>query len=72
LKRLAIFWLVCAAAGFAVAAGTAVVLSLTVDGDAALRRAATDTAVQVLELRPVPRGALNAPHDVGHERLMGS
>jgi hypothetical protein len=72
LKRLAIFWLVCAAAGFAVAAGAAVVLSLTVDGEAALRHAATDAAGQVLELRPAPRGAMNTPHDVGHERLMGS
>jgi hypothetical protein len=72
LKRLALFWLVCAAAGFGAAACLAVLLSLTVDGDAALRRSATDTAATVLEMRPMPHNSLGSPipRDVGHERLI--
>jgi hypothetical protein len=72
LKRLALFWLVCVATGFAVAAGAAVLLALTVDGNAAMRRSATDTASQVLELRPMPGNAPKSPlpYDVGHQRLI--
>ena len=32
LRRLATFWLICAAIGFAVAVGMAVIFALTVDG----------------------------------------
>jgi hypothetical protein len=66
LKRLAFFWLVCAAAGFAVLVVVAIVLSLTFDTGGERRPAEP-------ELRPQPG---NAPsdlpaRDVGHERLTG-
>jgi len=38
VKRLATLWLICAAVGFAVAAGLAVVMALTVDGPGPLGR----------------------------------
>jgi hypothetical protein len=70
LKRLALFWLVCAAVGFAVAASVAVVLSFTVDGG--LRRAAAaQTTTRALELRPAPASdaVSSQPRDAGHGRL---
>jgi len=69
VKRLALFWLVCAAAGFAVATGVAVLLSAAFDGGGQ-RLTATPPAVHALEMRPTPRNALKTPRDVGHDRLL--
>lgn len=63
VKRLAIFWLICAAAGFAVAAGVAVLLCLAVDNGALLRRAGAIASAREggRSQRESPRNALNAP-----------
>jgi hypothetical protein len=52
LKRLALLWLVCAVAGFTVAAGVVVVLSFTFDNGG--RPAAAPSATHAAELRPAP------------------
>jgi hypothetical protein len=69
VKRLALFWFVCAAAGFAAAAGAAVLLSAAFDGGG-LRLTATQAAVHALEMRPTPSNAARDPRDVGHDRLL--
>jgi hypothetical protein len=70
LKRLALFWLVCALAGFAAVAGVAVLLSLTLDGVGAMRRAEVQPAARALGAPPSPRNSLKSPVpvDVGHDR----
>ena len=70
MKRLAVFWFVCAAAGFAVA--TAVALMLAAIDGGPLRLTPTQPQVHALEARPTPRNSLNADdaRDVGHDRLM--
>jgi len=61
LKRLAIFWLVCAATGFAAAAGVALLLSVAIDHRLSLKRAAPVPVIKTLErLQKHPRETLNA------------
>jgi hypothetical protein len=60
LKRLALFWLACAAAGFAVAASLAIVLSVVLGGGGGLPPAAAQTTVRALEMRPRPKTRLRA------------
>jgi hypothetical protein len=53
LRRLAIFWLLCAATGFAAAAGMAFVLSVAIDHETAWRRPTPLPIAGMLErLRP--------------------
>ena len=63
MKRLALLWLVCAAAGFAVAVVTALALSITIDHG-------PFKPPSFMELRPVPQSAAAPPRDVGHDRLL--
>jgi hypothetical protein len=49
LRRLAIFWLVCAATGFAAAAGMAFLLSLAIDNRLTWRQPAPIPIARVLE-----------------------
>jgi hypothetical protein len=61
LRRLAIFWLVCAATGFAAAASMAVLLSMAIDHRLTWRRPVPVPIASVLErLQPHPRETLNA------------
>ena len=61
LKQLAIFWLVCAAAGFAAAASMAVLLSMAIDHQLSWRRPAPIPIARVLEnLRPRPHETFDA------------
>jgi hypothetical protein len=61
LRRLAIFWLVCAAAGFAVAAGMALLLSMAIDHRFTWKRPAPIPIARALEnLQTHPHETLNA------------
>jgi hypothetical protein len=55
VKRLALFWLLCAAAGFAVAAGMAMMLALAFDSGGAWREKA--------QLAGPPRSGQGAPRE---------
>ena len=58
MRRLAIFWLVCAAAGFAAAASMAFLLSLAIDNRLSWKRPVPIPFAHVLELRRQPSNAL--------------
>jgi hypothetical protein len=61
LRRLAIFWLVCAATGFAAAAGVAFVLSLAIDHRLTWQRPVPIPIARVLEyLQAHPHETLGA------------
>ncbi len=61
MRQLAIFWLVCAAAGFAAAASMAFLLSLAIDHRLTWRRPAPIPIARMLEgLEPHPHDALYA------------
>jgi hypothetical protein len=61
LRRLAIFWLICAATGFAAAAGVAFLLSMAIDRRLEWRRPVPVPMAGLLEhLRPHPHERLNA------------
>jgi hypothetical protein len=65
LKRLVYLWLVCAAAGFAVAVAAALVLSATLD-----HAMLAPKAPAAMEMRPIPpRQPSSAARDLGHDRL---
>jgi hypothetical protein len=66
VKRLAFFWLLCAAIGFAIAATAAVVISLTLDH----RPAAAAEATAGLQTRQDGGGARPAA-DYSGRRLLG-
>ncbi|HVN02618.1 MAG TPA: hypothetical protein VMT68_20625 [Caulobacteraceae bacterium] len=60
MRRLALFWLICAATGFAVAAMAAFVLSLTIDHEAIWRETPPTPIAKVLDaLNPTPRPSGN-------------
>ncbi len=58
MRQLAIFWLVCAAAGFAAAVGMAFLLSLAIDNRLSWKRPVPLPFARVLELRREPRNEL--------------
>jgi len=61
LRRLAIFWLVCAATGFTVAAGLALLLSMAIDHRLAWKRPSPIPIARALEkLQTHPHETLNA------------
>lgn len=61
MKRLAIFWLVCAATGFAAAAGMAFVLSLAIDNRLTWTQPAPIPIAKLLErLQTHPHETLDA------------
>jgi hypothetical protein len=61
LRRLAIFWLLCAATGFAAAAGMALLLSMAIDHRLTWRGPAPVPVAKALErLQTHPRETLNA------------
>jgi uncharacterized paraquat-inducible protein A len=61
LRRLAIFWLVCAATGFAAAAGMALLLSMAIDHRLTWKRPAPVPIARALEkLQARPHETLNA------------
>jgi hypothetical protein len=49
VKRLALFWLYCAAIGFGVAAGVAVALCVALDGPAAWRAPVKAIQTQIVQ-----------------------
>ncbi|MEJ0065578.1 MAG: hypothetical protein WDM85_09115 [Caulobacteraceae bacterium] len=66
MRQLAIFWLVCAAAGFMAAAGVAFLLSLAIDDRLSWTRPAPIPIARVLEhLRTQPHDTLDAWIPVG-------
>jgi hypothetical protein len=66
LRQLAIFWLVCAATGFAAVAGAAFVLSLAIDHRLTWQRPVPIPIARVLEnLQPHPHETLDAWTPVG-------
>jgi hypothetical protein len=66
LRQLAIFWLVCAATGFAAAAGLAFVLSLAIDHRLTWQRPVPIPIARVFEsLQPHPHETLDAWSPVG-------
>lgn len=58
MRQLAIFWLVCAAAGFAAAVSMAFLLSLAIDHRLSWKRPAPIPFARVLELWRRPTDAL--------------
>jgi len=61
LRQLAIFWLVCAAAGFAAAVSMAFLLSMAIDHQLTWRRPAPIPIARMLEnLEPHPHGSFDA------------
>jgi hypothetical protein len=61
LRQLAIFWLVCAATGFAAAAGVACLLSLAIDNRLTWKQPAPIPMARVLEqLQTHPHETLDA------------
>jgi len=61
LRRLAIFWLVCAATGFAAAVGLALLLSMAIDHRLTWKRPAPIPIARSLEkLQTHPHETLNA------------
>jgi hypothetical protein len=61
LRRLAIFWLVCAATGFAAAAALALLLSLAVDDRPTWRRPMAQPVARLMErLQSHPHNTLDA------------
>jgi hypothetical protein len=66
LRQLAIFWLVCAAAGFMAAAGVAFLLSLAIDNRLSWKRPVPVPIARVLErLQTQPHEALDSLSRVG-------
>ena len=60
MRRLALFWLVCASVGFAVAACAAFVLSLAIDHQAIWRQTSPTPIARMLDsVRPRPRNGLS-------------
>jgi hypothetical protein len=63
VRRLAIFWLVCATAGFTIAAMAAFVLSLTLDHEAVWRHIPPPAPVarflEELQVSPRPSGRIS-------------
>ena len=65
MQRLVYVWMICAAAGFAIAVVAALALSVTFDHPAEAHPPAA------MELRPIPQGAAHsALRDLGHDRLL--
>ncbi len=66
LRQLAIFWLVCAATGFAAAAGMAFLLSLAIDNRLTWKQPAPIPIARVLErLQTHPHETLDALASLG-------
>jgi hypothetical protein len=62
MRRLAIFWLLCAAAGFVVAVVVALALGLAVDNRETLRRSAAAAESRILDqVRRGPTAGLSLP-----------